>query len=115
MKSFFEIKNYENMTTIEKYKNTMEVRNLNDNIINEINKLVIPTKESNILDGLKYCIIKKDNGKLDTFIFSTIEELESIKKKIIIDLFFNTLSDVSKVIQYLGNDLLSLPKRYTIN
>ena len=115
MKSFFEIKNYENMTTIEKYKNTMEVRNLNDNIINEINKLVIPTKESDILDGLKYCIIKKDNGKLDTFIFSTIEELESIKKKILIDLFFNTLSDVSKVIQYLGNDLLSLPKRYTIN
>ena len=114
MKSFFEIKNYENMTTIEKYKNTMEVRNLNDNIINEINKLVIPTKESDILDGLKYCIIKKDN-RLDTFIFSSIEELESIKKKIVIDLFFDTLSDVSKVIQYLGNDLLSLPKRYTIN
>ena len=115
MKSFFEIKNYENMTTIEQYKNTMEVRELNDNIINEINKLVIPTKESDILDGLKYCIIKKDNGKLDTFIFSTIEELESVKKNVIIDLFFNTLSDVSKVIQYLGNDLLSLPKRYTIN
>ena len=114
MKSFFEIKNYENMTTIEKYKNTMEVRNLNDNIINEINKLVIPTKESDILDGLKYCIIKKDN-RLDAFIFSSIEELEGIKKKIVIDLFFNTLSDVSKVIQYLGNDLLSLPKRYTIN
>ena len=114
MKSFFEIKNYENMTTIEKYKNTMEVRNLNDNIINEINKLVIPTKESDILDGLKYCIIKKDN-RLDTFIFSSIEELESIKKKIVIDLFFYTLSDVSKVIQYLGNDLLSLPKRYQIN
>ena len=114
MKSFFEIKNYENMTTIEKYKNTMEVRNLNDNIINEINKLVIPTKESDILDGLKYCIIKKDN-RLDAFIFSSIEELESIKKKIVIDLFFDTLSDVSKVIQYLGNDLLSLPKRYTIN
>ena len=114
MKSFFEIKNYENMTTIEKYKNTMEVRNLNDNKINEINKLVIPTKESDILDGLKYCIIKKDN-RLDTFIFSSIEELESIKKKIVIDLFFDTLSDVSKVIQYLGNDLLSLPKKYQIN
>ena len=115
MKNLFNVKNYENMTTIEKYKNTMEVRNLNDNIINEINKLVIPTKESDILDGLKYCIIKKDNEKLDTFIFSSIEELESIKKKIVVDLFFDTLSDVSKVIQYLGNDLLSLPKRYTIN
>ena len=115
MKNLFNVKNYENMTTIEKYKNTMEVRNLNDNIINEINKLVIPTKESNILDGLKYCIIKKDNEKLDTFIFSTIEELEKMKKKIVIDLFFDTLSDVSKVIQYLGNDLLLLPKKYQIN
>ena len=115
MKNLFNVKNYENMSIVEKYKNTMEVRTLNDNIINEINKLVIPTKESDILDGLKYCIIKKDNGKLDTFIFSSIEELEGIKKKIVIDLFFNTLSDVSKVIQYLGNDLLSLPKRYTIN
>ena len=114
MKNLFNVKNYENMRLIEKYKNTMEVRNLNDNIINEINKLVIPTKESDILDGLKYCIIKKDN-RLDTFIFSSIEELESIKKKIVIDLFFDTLSDVSKVIQYLGNDLLSLPKRYQIN
>lgn len=115
MKNLFKIENFEKMTTIEKYKNTMEVRTLTDNIINEINKLVIPTKESDILDGLKYCIIKKDNEKLDTFIFSTIEELESIKKKIVIDLFFNTLSDVSKVIQYLGNDLLLLPKRYQIN
>ena len=114
MKNLFNVKNYENMRLIEKYKNTMEVRNLNDNIINEINKLVIPTKESNTFDGLKYCIIKKDN-RLDTFIFSSIEELESIKKKIVIDLFFDTLSDVSKVIQYLGNDLLSLPKRYQIN
>ena len=114
MKNLFNVKNFEKMTTIEKYKNTMEVRTLNDNIINEINKLVIPTKESDILDGLKYCIIKKDN-RLDTFIFSTIEELESVKKKIVIDLFFDTLSDVSKVIQYLGNDLLSLPKRYQIN
>ena len=114
MMKIFTIENFEKMSIIERYKNTMEVRNLNDNIINEINKLVIPTKESDILDGLKYCIIKKDN-RLDTFIFSSIEELESIKKKIIIDLFFNTLSDVSKVIQYLGNDLLSLPKRYTIN
>ena len=115
MKSLFEIKNYENMRLVEKYKNAMEVRELNNNIINEINKLVIPTKESNVFDGLKYCIIKKNNGKLDTFIFSTIEELESVKKKIVIDLFFDTLSDVSKVIQFLGNDLLSLPKRYTIN
>lgn len=115
MKNLFEIKNYENMTTIEKYKNAMEVRKLNDNIINEINKLVIPTKESNTFNGLKYCIIKKDNEKLDTFIFSSIEELENIKKKIVIDLFFDTLSDVSKVIQYLGNDLLLLPKRYKIN
>ena len=114
MKNLFNVKNYENMTTIEKYKNTMEVRTLNDNIINEINKLVIPTKESDILGGLKYGIIKKDN-RLDAFIFSTIEELESVKKKIVVDLFFDTLSDVSKVIQYLGNDLLSLPKRYTIN
>lgn len=115
MKNLFTIENYENMRLVEKYKNTMEVRALTDNIINEINKLVIPTKESNILDGLKYCIIKKDNGKLDTFIFSSIEDLENIKKKIVIDLFFNTLSDVSKVIQYLGNDLLLLPKRYTID
>ena len=115
MKNLFNVKNFENMSIIEQYKNTMEIRNLNDNIINEINKLVVPTKESNILDGLKYCIIKKDNGKLDTFIFSSIEELEGIKKKIVIDLFFNTLSDVSKVIQYLGNDILSLPKRYNIN
>ena len=114
MKNLFNVKNFEKMTTIEKYKNTMEVRTLTDNIINEINQLVIPTKESDILDGLKYCIIKKDN-RLDAFIFSSIEELESIKKKIVIDLFFNTLSDVSKVIQYLGNDLLSLPKRYNIN
>ena len=114
MMKIFTIENFEKMSIIERYKNTMEVRNLNDNIINEINKLVIPTKESDILDGLKYCIIKKDN-RLDTFIFSSIEELESIKKKIVIDLFFDTLSDVSKVIQYLGNDLLSLPKRYTIN
>ena len=105
MKNLFNVKNFEKMTTIEKYENTMEVRTLNDNIINEINKLVIPTKESNIFDGLKYCIIKKDN-RLDTFIFSTIEELESVKKNVIIDLFFDTLSDVSKVIQYLGNDLL---------
>ena len=103
------------MTTIEKYKNAMEVRNLNDNIINEINKLIIPSRECNTFNGLKYCIIKKDNGKLDTFIFSSIEELENIKKKIVIDLFFDTLSDVSKVIQYLGNDLLLLPKRYKIN
>ena len=115
MKNLFNVKNFENMRLVEKYKNTMEVRTLNDNIINEINKLVIPTKESNIFDGLKYCIIKKDNEKLDTFIFSTIEELESVKKNVIIDLFFDTLSDVSKVIQYLGNDLLSLPKRYKIN
>ena len=115
MKNLFNVKNYENMRLVEKYKNTMEVRTLTDNIINEINQLVTPTKESDILDGLKYCIIKKDNGKLDTFIFSTIEELESVKKKIVVDLFFNTLSDVSKVIQYLGNDLLSLPKRYKIN
>ena len=115
MKSLFEIKNYENMRLVEKYKNAMEVRELNNNIINEINKLVIPTKESNVFDGLKYCIIKKNNGKLDTFIFSTIEELESVKKNVIIDLFFDTLSDVSKVIQYLGNDILSLPKRYNIN
>ena len=114
MKNLFNVKNYENMRLIEKYKNTMEVRTLNDNIINEINKLVIPTKESNIFDGLKYCIIKKDN-RLDTFIFSTIEELESVKKNVVVDLFFDTLSDVSKVIQYLGNDILSLPKRYTIN
>lgn len=115
MKNLFTIENYENMTTIEKYKNAMEIRNLNDNIINEINKLVAPTKESNTFNGLKYCIIKKDNGKLDTLIFSNIEELKSIKKKIVIDLFFDTLSDVSKVVQYLGNDLLSLPKRYNIN
>ena len=115
MKNLFNVKNYENMRLVEKYKNTMEIRDLNDSVINKINQLVIPTKESGILDGLKYCIIKKDNGKLDTFIFSTIEELESIKKKIVIDLFFDTLSDVSKVIQYLGNELLSLPKRYTIN
>ena len=115
MKNLFNVKNYENMRLVEKYKNAMEVRELNNNIINEINKLVIPTKESNVFDGLKYCIIKKNNGKLDTFIFSTIEELESVKKKIVIDLFFDTLSDVSKVIQYLGNDLLSLPKRYNIN
>ena len=114
MKNLFNVKNYENMRLIEKYKNTMEVRTLNDNIINEINKLVIPTKESNIFDGLKYCIIKKDN-RLDTFIFSTIEELESVKKNVVVDLFFDTLSDVSKVIQYLGNDILSLPKRYNIN
>ena len=114
MKNLFNVKNYEKMSIVEQYKNTMEVRTLNDNIINEINKLVIPTKESDILDGLKYCIIKKDN-RLDTFIFSSIEELESIKKKIIIDLFFDTLSDVSKVIQYLGNDLLLLPKKYQIN
>ena len=51
MKSLFEIKNYENMRLVEKYKNAMEVRELNNNIINEINKLVIPTKESDILDG----------------------------------------------------------------
>ena len=114
MKNLFNVKNFENMSIIEQYKNTMEIRNLNDNIINEINKLVIPTKESNIFDGLKYCIIKKDN-RLDTFIFSTIELLESIKKKIVIDLFFDTLSVVSKVIQYLGNYILSLPKRYNIN
>ena len=114
MKNLFNVKNYENMSIVEKYKNAMEIRTLNDNIINEINKLVTPTKESNILDDLKYCIIKKDNGKLDTFIFSTIEELESVKKKIVVDLFFDTLSDVSKVIQYLGNDLLLLPKRYQI-
>ena len=113
MKSLFEIKNYENMRLVEKYKNAMEVRELNNNIINEINKLVIPTKESDILDGLKYCIIKKDN-RLDAFIFSSIEELESVKKKIVIDLFFDTLSDVSKVIQYLGNDLLLLPKKYEV-
>ena len=113
MKNLFNVKNFEKMTTIEKYENTMEVRTLNDNIINEINKLVIPTKESNIFDGLKYCIIKKDN-RLDTFIFSTIEELESVKKNVIIDLFFDTLSDVSKVIQYLGNDLLLLPKKYEV-
>ena len=115
MKNLFNVKNFEKMTTIEKYKNTMEIRNLTDDIVIKINQLVIPTKESDILNGLKYCIIKKDNGKLDTFIFSTIEELESIKKKIVIDLFFDTLSDVSKVIQYLGNDILSLPKRYNIN
>lgn len=115
MKNLFNVKNFEKMSIIEQYKNTMEIRNLNDNIINEINKLVVPTKESDTFNGLKYCIIKKDNGKLDTFIFSTIEELESIKKKIVVDLFFDTLSDVSKVIQYLGNDILSLPKRYTIN
>ena len=114
MKNLFNVKNYEKMNIIEQYKNTMEVRTLNDNIINEINKLVIPTKESNIFDGLKYCIIKKDN-RLDTFIFSTIEELESVKKNVVVDLFFDTLSDVSKVIQYLGNDILSLPKRYNIN
>ena len=110
----FTIENYEKMTTIEKYKNTMEVRDLTNEIIVKINQLVIPTKESDILGGLRYCIVKKDD-RLDTFIFSTIEELESVKKKIVIDLFFNTLSDVSKVIQYLGNDLLSLPKRYQIN
>ncbi len=115
MKNLFNVKNFEKMTTIEKYKNTMEVRKLSDDVITKINKLVIPTKESNILDGLKYCIIKKDNGKLDTFIFSTIEELEKMKKKIVIDLFFDTLSDVSKVVQYLGNDLLLLPKKYQIN
>ena len=115
MKNLFNVKNFEKMTTIERYKNTMEIRDLTDNVIVKINKLVVPTKESDILDGLKYCIIKKDNGKLDTFIFSTIEELENIKKKIVIDLFFDTLSDVSKVIQYLGNDLILLPKRYNIN
>ena len=115
MKNLFNVKNYEKMTTIEKYKNTMEIRNLSDDIIVKINKLVNPIKESDTFNGLKYCIIKKDNGKLDTFIFSNMEELESIKKKIVIDLFFNTLSDVSKVIQYLGGDLLSLPKRYQIN
>ena len=114
MKNLFNVKNFEKMTTIEKYKNAMEVRNLTDDVIVKINQLVIPTKESDILDGLKYCIIKKDN-RLDAFIFSSIEELESVKKKIVIDLFFDTLSDVSKVIQYLGNDLLSLPKRYNIN
>ena len=43
MKNLFNVKNFEKMTTIEKYENTMEVRTLNDNIINEINKLVIPT------------------------------------------------------------------------
>lgn len=115
MKNLFKIENFEKMTTIEKYKNTIEVRSLTDDLIIKINKLVNPTKESNTFNGLKYCIIKKDNGKLDTFIFSSIEDLESIKKKIVIDLFFDTLSDVSKVIQYLGNDLLSLPKRYQIN
>lgn len=115
MKNLFEIKNFEKMTTIEKYKNTIEVRSLTDDLIIKINKLVNPTKESNTFNGLKYCIIKKDNGKLDTFIFSSIEDLGSIKKKIVIDLFFDTLSDVSKVIQYLGNDLLLLPKRYKIN
>ena len=114
MKNLFNVKNYENMRLVEKYKNTMEVRNLTDDIITKINQLVTPTKESDILGGLKYGIIKKDN-RLDAFIFSTIEELESVKKKIVIDLFFDTLSDVSKVIQYLGNDLLSLPKRYKIN
>ena len=114
MKNLFKIENFEKMTTIEKYKNTMEVRNLTDDIITKINQLVIPIKESDILDGLKYCIIKKDD-RLDAFIFSTIEELESVKKNVVIDLFFDTLSDVSKVIQYLGNDLLSLPKRYNIN
>ena len=114
MKNLFNVKNFEKMTTIEKYKNAMEVRNLTDDVIVKINQLVIPTKESDILDGLKYCIIKKDN-RLDAFIFSSIEELESVKKKIVIDLFFDTLSDVSKVIQYLGNDLLLLPKRYNIN
>lgn len=114
MMKIFTIENFEKMSIIERYKNTMEVRTLTDNIINEINQLVIPTKESNILDGLKYCIIKKDD-RLDAFIFSTIEELESVKKNVVIDLFFDTLSDVSKVIQYLGNDLLSLPKRYNIN
>ena len=114
MKNLFNVKNFEKMTTIEKYKNAMEVRNLTDDVIVKINQLVIPTKESDILDGLKYCIIKKDN-RLDAFIFSSIEELESVKKKIVIDLFFDTLSDVSKVIQYLGNDLLLLPRKYTIN
>ena len=114
MKNLFNVKNFENMSIIEQYKNTMEIRDLTDELLIKINQLVIPTKESNTLDSLKYCIIKKDD-RLDTFIFSNIEELESIKKKIIVDLFFDTLSDVSKVIQYLGNDILSLPKRYTIN
>ena len=114
MKNLFEIKNYEKMSIIKKYQNTMEIRDLTDNVIVKINKLVVPTKESNTFNGLKYCIIKKDNGTLDTFIFSSIEELESIKKKVVIDLFFNTLSDVSKVIQYLGNDLLLLPKKYEV-
>lgn len=115
MMKIFKIENFENMSIAEKYKNAMEIRELSDNLLIKINKLVIPTKESNVFNGLKYCIIKKDNGKLDTFIFSSIEELESIKKKIVIDLFFDTLSEVSKVIQYLGNDLLLLPKRYTID
>ena len=114
MKNLFNVKNFEKMTTIEKYKNAMEIRDLTDDVIIKINKLVIPTKESNTFNGLKYCIIKKDNGKLDTFIFSSVEELESVKKKIVIDLFFDTLSDVSKIIQYLGNEILSLSKRYKV-